>query len=124
MVCVSGEVGSSEGTKVTDLATYETGGNVYDRTCTYETIGNVYDNSLVPKLGFHVWPVLIDFSIGKMHDFVSLWQLDYNHLYDIMETDGQWFGRETDACWWQGWLSYGTSYYPWNFMPALFNVTG
>jgi len=52
-VCVSGEVGSSEGAKVTDLATYETVGNVYDRICTYETIGNVYDNSLVPKLGFH-----------------------------------------------------------------------
>ena len=52
-VCVSGEVGSSEGAKVTDLATYETVGNVYDRICTYETIGNVYDNSLVPKVGFH-----------------------------------------------------------------------
>ena len=52
-VCVSGEVGSSEGSKVTDLATYETVGNIYDRICTYETIGNVYDNSLVPKLGFH-----------------------------------------------------------------------
>ena len=52
-VCVSGEVGSGKGAKVTDLATYETVGNVYDRICTYETIGNVYDNSLVPKLGFH-----------------------------------------------------------------------
>ena len=53
LLCVSGEVGSSEGAKVTDLATYETVGNVYDRICTYETVGNVYDNSLVPKLGFH-----------------------------------------------------------------------
>jgi len=52
-VCVSGVVGSGEGAKVTDLAIYETVGNVYDRICTYETIGNVYDNSLVPKLSFH-----------------------------------------------------------------------
>jgi len=50
LVCVSAEVGSSEGAKVTDLATCETVDNVYDRICTYETIGNVYDNSLVPKL--------------------------------------------------------------------------